>query len=123
MLGYPFALPLTSITTENQEKSPLLSPIRALLQKGQGTIRTALLEEGLHGGLERRDALLVDVPAEDQILTILVCTAGAIDTPHPTARNLMQDAQLRIASCLPLTRTSNQGLYARILLCIRAEDR
>src|SRR6266850_7644365 len=117
MLEYPFASPLTSITTENQEKSPPLSLIRALQQEGQGTIRTALLEEGLHEELGRRDALLVDVPVGDLILTTLACTAGAIDTFHPTARNLTQDAQLRIALRLPLMHTSNQERCVVTSLC------
>src|SRR6267142_1223135 len=122
-LKYPFASPLTSITTENQEKSPPLSLIRALQQEGQGTIRTALLEEGLHEELGWRDALLVDIPVGDLILTTLACTAGAIDTFHPTARNLTQDAQLRIALCLHLTRTSNRGLCAHTLPCTPAGGR
>src|SRR6266850_1261918 len=106
MLEYPFALLLTSTTTENQEKSPLPSLIHALLLKGQGTTRTALLGEEHHGGVGRRNALLVDTPAGDRTLTTPACTAAATNTLHSSARNLIQDAQVKIALCLCLTRTS-----------------
>src|SRR6267142_5657385 len=122
-LEYPFALLLTSTMIGNQEKSPLPSLIRALLLKGQGTTRTALRGEGLHGGVGRHDVLLVDAPVGDRTLTIPACIAGATDTLHSNACNLTQDVQLRIASCLRLTCTSNQELCVLTSLCTPVGDR
>src|SRR6267142_5181944 len=107
----------------NKARSPLHCLTLASLLGMHATTLIVQLEGAHREGVGDRDVLPGD--AIPGILTLITpaCIAGATDIHLPSARNLTQDVQLRIALCLHHMRISNRGLCAHTLPCTPAEDR